>query len=377
MRTWTWLAAGMGGEGGDRLEVADQAADVLAVRPAPADVGVADDDPAGLRVDRRPVDLVEAEAGLSAEVERPVGHVEHLAVRRVALVSGDPGAGVAVGGEAARGPAPIALAVGRTTSSATSTSGPDGRAGPEPLLGPAEPAAVDDDRPHQPGEAVGGGQQQEHRRDQRVPDRAIAPRGVQPDQARARGDQDDPREQPDPRPRRHGRATDQAEHASGRSGDRHRAPDRLEHPRVAMPVGLEASSGPGGKGRSRSSAVGADGGAVPISRAIAGLVPIPPLIATYGPDQQAGPSTRNADRRPPPRPVDPRRPVQRQERPAWPPAPAAGAAPRAGPGRPARAKPIVSGSQTNRPSRRNRTAAQRPQVQNSRNVLSLRTLTTT
>src|SRR5262245_58496921 len=40
-------------------------------------------------------------------------------------------------------------------------------------------------------------------------------------------------------------------------------------------------------------------------------------------------------------------------------------------------KPIASGNQANRPSRRNRTAAQRPKVHQSRNVLSESTLTTT
>src|SRR3954463_4100570 len=51
---------------------------------------------------------------------------------------------------------------------------------------------------------------------------------------------------------------------------------------------------PGRSGSLRSTAKAGDLGAVPSKRAMAGLVPRPPLEATYGPTSRAGPITRKA-----------------------------------------------------------------------------------
>ena len=79
--------------------------------------------------------------------------------------------------------------------------------------------------------------------------------------------------------------------------------------------------------------------------------------------------------RPPPRPVDSRGEVQRQDAQRRAPSPTARAVPRGETGRPA-PRNRSSAEARERPSRRNRIAAQRPHVQKSRNELSLKTLAT-
>ena len=77
-------------------------------------------------------------------------------------------------------------------------------------------------------------------------------------------------------------------------GQRSRRRGRPRAPGSSRPGSVSIVVWPGGSGASRSRASGCARGANPSTCAIGGLVPRPPLSATYGPTRNTRPPTRNA-----------------------------------------------------------------------------------
>ena len=205
--------------------------------------------------------------------------------------------------------------------------------------------------------------------------REVSPRRMEPYQRGGRRGEYDCQEDPGPDPGNLERREDQTEHAHREQGRSHRRFERLEHPDRGDLVRFRHRL-VGGEWMLALESHGVRPRCQPEDPGDSRLRAQSPFDGDVRTNEQDQPARQESQGAPPPRPVDPGHSEHRQQQ--------QGQHDGSRQEHPFRSRqvsqrpnPIASGSQKNRPSLRNRTRPQRPNVHQRRNVLSLRILTTT